>query len=537
MIDTEVVARASALEPQSSLWWLTRLAAALHRRQARFARLDDYYRGRQALAHLATEAWRTAKLSTVFPDYLHANHSKLIIDAAGHRLVLLGFRLSGEEGTDTEAARIWRANEMEALSDQAHTESLVKGECPILVERNPLDPTTPFITPQRPDDVLVWYAHGDRRIRLAALKTYWDADAGRRRYILFLPDRIERWQDRTATREDAWAQNPPAPAAVELAETRDLPAVVPNPLNDIPIVVLPNDPRLGNTRPEAEHEVVLSRIDHYNKTLMDMAVTSHELAFPQRYATGIEATEGQTSGGERVRGGQNRWITTPAPDAAFGQFAAAQLDNYVKALDQIRADIATDTFTPYHFLLNMPTSVPPSGESITASEAPLVDKVKGHQRDKGAAWRAVMRLAFRLAGDETRATAMRNGGVAVWGDPERRTESQHIDALGKMVTMLGVPQEAAWEMIPATPEQIAHWRTLAESADTPASLLPDPRVEEVGSLVRAGFEPDAAAAAVGLGPIDHTGLPPVTVQAPKAKPPTPPPTPPAGPPALTSAEA
>lgn len=38
------------------------------------------------------------------------------------------------------------------------------------------------------------------------------------------------------------------------------------------------------------------------------------------------------------------------------------------------------------------------------------------------------------------------------------------------------------------------------------------RIESLGALVRAGFEPDAAAAALGLDPIAHTGLIPVTVQ-------------------------
>lgn len=38
------------------------------------------------------------------------------------------------------------------------------------------------------------------------------------------------------------------------------------------------------------------------------------------------------------------------------------------------------------------------------------------------------------------------------------------------------------------------------------------KVESVGALIRAGFEPQASLAAVGLPPIPHTGLPPVTVQ-------------------------
>jgi HK97 family phage portal protein len=47
---------------------------------------------------------------------------------------------------------------------------------------------------------------------------------------------------------------------------------------------------------------------------------------------------------------------------------------------------------------------------------------------------------------------------------------------------------------------------------TPNNSGADPRYEAVGALIRAGFDPAAALAAVGLPPITHIGLPPVTVQ-------------------------
>jgi HK97 family phage portal protein len=47
---------------------------------------------------------------------------------------------------------------------------------------------------------------------------------------------------------------------------------------------------------------------------------------------------------------------------------------------------------------------------------------------------------------------------------------------------------------------------------TPNNSAPDPRYQEAAVLVRAGFDPAAALAAVGLEPISHTGLVPITVQ-------------------------
>lgn len=474
--------------PESSEWWIQRMSIALFARIPRFKKLEDYYRGEQKLRRLAMRSWFESKLSRAFPNYLHANHSKLIVNAAANRLVVLGFRMPGEFRADDNAARIWRRNEMDAESDRIHIEALVKGECPVLVEPDPQSPDTPVITGHDPTQMIVWHAPSDRRIRLAGLKTWWDADEQRRRYILYLPDSIERWHDTATSQRDKWGEQMPKLRRGDI-EPRNEPGQewkTTNPLGKVPIIVVGNESRLAAS-PEGEHEPVINRIDHYNMTLMEMAVTTHELAFPQRWATGVDADSEPTpppvtipldedetdveTARPTVQSGQTRWITTPTPDAEFGQFVAATVDNYVKALDQIRADIATDTFTPYHFLLNMPSSVPPSGESLTAAEAPLVDKVRGHARDKGPAWRQVMALAFEVAGRKAEAIALRDAGATIWQDPERRTESQHVDALGKMVQMLGLPQEAAWELLPASPEQINRWNQMEKENPAPTPQI------------------------------------------------------------------
>lgn len=483
---TASVLPASTFAVGSSEWWLERLSYGLASRQRRYDLLTAYYRGTQDLQRLASQAWIEAGLNRVFPGYLSANYSRLIVNGTAQRLTILGFRLGGQVRADDEAARIWRANDMESLSEVAITESLVKGECPVLIEPNPKDSSTPIITPQDPSHVIVWKAPSDGRIRQAALKSWWDEDERRRVYVLYLPNRIERWRDRQAGQMDWWLNRLFAaePARWERVSNEK------NPLGEVPIVVIPNEPLLRG-QPEAEHESALGQIDHYNRVLMDMAVTSNELAFPQRWGKGVENVdeddEGAAPAGTRVETGQTRWVTTPAPDAEFGQFAAATIDNYVKQLEVIRAGIATTSFVPLHFLSSMASSVAPSGEAFTAAEVPLIDKCGGHQRDKGSAFRAVMRLTFTVAGDDSRAKAMA-AGKTIWTDPERRTESQHVDALGKMRGLLGVPEEAVWERIPIPPEEIARWLEMraaagpvaapvapATSATTAASPITDAR--------------------------------------------------------------
>ena len=48
--------------------------------------------------------------------------------------------------------------------------------------------------------------------------------------------------------------------------------------------------------------------------------------------------------------------------------------------------------------------------------------------------------------------------------------------------------------------------------ETPNNNAPDPRVGDIGALIRAGFDADASVAATGHPPIKHSGLVPVTVQ-------------------------
>jgi HK97 family phage portal protein len=61
------------------------------------------------------------------------------------------------------------------------------------------------------------------------------------------------------------------------------------------------------------------------------------------------------------------------------------------------------------------------------------------------------------------------------------------------------------------------WAPLGEDngggfLNTPNNNFTDPRIADLGTLIRAGFDPESSAAAVGLSPIKHLGLVPVTVQ-------------------------
>jgi hypothetical protein len=59
----------------------------------------------------------------------------------------------------------------------------------------------------------------------------------------------------------------------------------------------------------------------------------------------------------------------------------------------------------------------------------------------------------------------------VWRDTEARSLAQTVDALGKLVQMLGVPPEVLWEKIPGvTQTDVKRWQDAAEKGDAIAQL-------------------------------------------------------------------
>ena len=445
-------------DPYTSPWWINRLWRRMNSRNAYLSVLRDYYRGEQSTWKLASEAHRTA-FGRLF-DGLKSNLAKPIVDAVEQRLVVDGFRFGKDDAGARKAWQLWQASGLDAQSSLAHTEALSVGECPVIVWRDP-GADGPYISVEDPLSV---YVEMDltRRFPLAGMKRWWDADERVWYVVLYLPDRVEWWR---APAGGAWS-----------------PYILGgNPLGRVPIVVMVNMPRLIEppgrfSRGEAEHEAVLTLLDLYNKTLLDMATTSEYMAFPQRYAIGValedESYTPEDADGEYgidtdadgqpiqteaapLKSGPHRLWQFESPDTKVGQFDVADLNTYARMLAAIRSDISSATHTPHRKLLPPPTSVPPSGESVRLSDEGLTKKVQRKQTSFGDAWEQVMRLALQWAGDGAR--SVRPDIETIWHDPEVRTEAEHMDALTKLQA-IGVPQEALWERVPASPQEIERWR-------------------------------------------------------------------------------
>ena len=487
-------------EPGSPLWWVDRLEAELLRDQPAFKRYDDYYEGHHPLG-FATPKFREAfgALFATFAD----NWCDLVIDAVEERLEVQGFRVPLENADERDAAtgdqeawRMWQSNNLDSEHRVAQTEALIHGRSYALVWFRDDDPNTPMITIEHPSQMVVATSATNRRERLAALKR-WVDDDGYDRATLYLPDSIHRFRAKRALVVGA-TEGARLARWEPFRSEQD--SVIRNPLGVVPVVPLINRRRLLNNG-VSEIAKVIPIQDGVNKLVADMIVASEFGAAPQRWATGIEIPRDPATGQplpmfENLI--QRMWVSEKE-GTSFGQFPQTNLAPFVQGVEMLVQHIASQTRTPPHYFYLRGQF--PSGESIKSAETGLVAKAVRKQGTFGEAWEEVIRLGFLVIGDDERAKA--SGNETLWSDPESRSESEHVDAVMKKQA-LGYPEEALWEELGASPQQIVRWKQMrAEAAldPKPASVSDldfEERVALLERYVRAGFDPEVAAKELGL---------------------------------------
>ena len=424
-------------------WWLARLWAQLDARAARIERWDAYYRGDQPLA-FASEKFRDA-FGGRFRAF-SSNFCSLVVDATRERLEVQGFRLSGPRA-ERRAWRVWQENDLDAGSQMAHTEALVKGVVYTLVE--PRLDDLPRITVEDPVCTITESDPRDRRVRLAGLKRWRDVDGSIVVY-LYLPEAVWKLRSR-----GAWSGQ-----GIPTLEPDGDPWPLPNPLGIVPLVPLFNRPRLDGTG-SSEVEPIMSNQDAVNKYRADALIAAEFGAYRQRWAIGIDIPTDPKTGKpvEPFRAAVDRLWVAPPPDpedpapakVEFGEFSQTDLEPYQRMIESEVGAISSISRLPYHYLLGQPQAIPPSGESLKSSEAGLIAKVRTLMIHLGEGWEETMRLALRASGDPG---AEERAAETVWRDPETRNEAVRTDAVIKQFQIGLISREVALEELGYSPEQI-----------------------------------------------------------------------------------
>jgi hypothetical protein len=484
--------------------WVAMLLDRLVRRRERIRRSDDYYRGAHPLL-FASERFQQAfgGRFAAFSD----NWCSLVVDVVLERLNVRGFRFADSEEDDLDAWAMWQASGLDARASLALKEALICGQSYLLVWPSAIG--APRITAEHPEEVIVAHDPADSEERLAALKA-WTAD-GVDYATLYLPNEVYKFQRRTVVANPRLALPSSSRTLLQSWVPRRVegePWPAANPMGVVPVVPLINRPRLLPPRRKASPDGLPSwRVDSFlgdgeteiaeimglqdavNKTLMDALVGSEFLALPQRWVTGFEVERDPATGRTREpwNVGADRVLWQRSPEARFGQFQAADLTNYVRLIEMEIQHIASISRTPPHYFGQI-TGQFPSGESLKSAEAGLVAKAREKQVHFGEGLEEAVRLGFLAIGDER---GLRRDAETIWGDPESRTEGEHIDALLKQST-LGVPLEFLWEKAGYSPQEIRRIHALrADALVRDAALLASVERDAIAPPTSEPFAPGA----------------------------------------------
>src|SRR5215510_7768915 len=178
--------------------WRDLLLAKLAARRPHIETRMAYYAGDHRLPKAprnAAEAYRRL-LETA-----RTNWCRLVVDAVAERLRVVGFRFGDTEAGDEGAWLIWQANGMDADHELAHNDALVCGNTFVMVWPDDTSPVGVRISIEHPLQTTVAYEPGDRRRRIAALKTFVDPIAATRDAWLVTPEAWWRWQRKATSTE------------------------------------------------------------------------------------------------------------------------------------------------------------------------------------------------------------------------------------------------------------------------------------------------------------------------------------------------
>ncbi|ASJ79717.1 portal protein [Mycobacterium phage Heffalump] len=350
----------------------------------------------------------------------HVGYPRLYVDSIAERQAVEGFRLGDADEADEELWQWWQANDLDIEAPLGYTDAYVHGRSYVTISRpDPTldigwDPNTPIIRVEPPTRM---YAKIDPRInRVAqAIRVAYDAEGNEvQAATLYTPTDTFGW----FKQDGEW---------VEWFNDS-------HGLGVVPVVPLPNRNRLSDLYGTSQITPELrSLTDAAARILMLMQATAELMGVPQRLIFGIKPEEigvdpetGQTLFDAYLA----RILAFEDAEGKIQQFSAAELANFVAALDAISGQVCSYTGLPPHYL-NTNSANPASSEAIDGSEARLVKTVERKNLIFGGAWEQVMRIAYRM---------MKGGDVppdmlrmeTIWRDPSTPTYAAKADAATKL---------------------------------------------------------------------------------------------------------
>ena len=236
-----------------------------------------------------------------------------------------------------------------------------------------------------------------------------------------------------------------------------------------PVVRYTNDLDLDGRTP-GEVEPLIPLAAKIDKTAYDRLLTQHYNSWKVRTIAGLAefADDEEEANRKKLKLRQDDILVAEDSDTKFGTLDETPLDGFVKAYRSDVDDLAALGQVPVT-ALNTSTIANLSADAIAELRSGLTQKAFERQVSFGKSHAQALRLAAALEGDGASAADVM--ARVTWQDMQVRSMAQAADALGKYVTMLGVPPEAVWYDIPGkTKSDIDEWRAMATRGDAQQRL-------------------------------------------------------------------
>lgn len=455
------------LTAEQAISKVNRLHSRLSRRREDVEEYDDFYEGKQPLK-FASREWSDFHKDryTGFSD----NWCGVVPDALNERLGITAIQ-AGEKRTSEDDAlwRAWEENDLPAQSSQGFLQASTAKRSFVLVwaDRD----GDPIVTWEHPGSTIVEYDAANPRVRTFALKTW--VDDKTEFAILYEPAALWKFKRPvsevkvrngvtsngihligSSTRTDDYvsAWEPWQPASDDIWP-------LPNMFGKVPVVEIKNRPRLGRGPISDIHGTVAMQ-NAINLLWAYLFGAADHASFPARVVMGTAAPvmpildkDGQKIGEKPIdikelQHGRMLWLT--GQDAKIGQWDAAKLDVFTQVIEIMVGHIASQARIPAHYFIQNSGLSNVNGETLTATETPLVKKAEEFQLFTSGAIAEVASMMAQAQGSLKLAATLRASSVQ-WKNPAIRSDAQLADSLAKLQA-LGYPLEYLMELRGESPD-------------------------------------------------------------------------------------
>lgn len=501
-----------AVTPTRAAEMIAALEADLIPATGRLGKVRRYLRGEHDLPYMPVNAKREYRS---LAERAVTNWLPLFPETFIKTLFVEGYR-TRKTSDNAKAWEYWQANRLDARQGIVHRGALEYGTSYVLVL--PGD-NNPVIRPLPATSAMAWYELDDDE---------WPADGIIR--VGTMDDGVTLYDAVDDTGVYHFGSEPGADPVLLGSETHTLGVT--------PLVRFRDrldGEATGIIRP------LLTLQNRINEIVFATLIAMQYASFRQRWATGLDIPVDEDGNPvEPFSSAVDRLWVTDDPEAKFGDFAQTSTVDHqnfytatvktMAAIGQIAPNLLTGD------LVNL------SADALAQLQSSTTAKSEEYSVIFGEAWESVFRLASLAAGDADGANDTTS--QVRWRETEARSLAQTVDALGKMAQMLGIPVQVLWERIPGvTDTDVLTWQAAADATNglgqladvlaaqaAPFATEPGPdaadtaaadeaaaikaKADALGSLIRAGAEPESAAALVELSGLKFTGAVPVSLRLP-----------------------